>query len=493
MQSNLINSHTDLGINAPPHERVAVQKHTICAPLRPLTSVLDRNEDNVILAYNYGAIDPYNFTYFYSTESQKDDFTYELYPINAQANFENAWVPIPELARSDADLSMAMISQNSVVFNHSCADPIFQADVPLEANGIIYGYLTTNYVGTIACAEQYRVCDPVSAICSRFAGLIENFVLADSIGLSKAQLATSTRLLYALEQTNIWSAIATRASAALRAQELLQDRLQDSLPNNWWTVELSGWFEASLARLQYLTLEYATGPISAIPGLEELLQEQSTKPSQKFCHSQLVKETQGTESFSVLGLGILYGVGGLIIIVSFVIEPLTARIQTRKVKRATGSSSADLEYAHARWVADGLLQLQRQALEGAGQGTWSRTSRTVPVAGNSDLFGGRPQGDTEMAGTEGHMDEAMELGDRTTDSSDTQAPGDASAKLEDQGAPKSQSLSGEATDLPTIHDDNDNVSGNRTDVERELSGTTMVHPVAVSNADRGLLGDHLER
>lgn len=75
-------------------------------------------------------------------------------------------------------------------------------------------------------------------------------------------------------------------------------------------------------------------------------------------------------SFSVLGLGILLGIGGLIIITSYTLEFFVEWIQ----ERANLSN-----YSRLEWTTNGTLQLQRLAHEELGFGTWTRTAEDCPV------------------------------------------------------------------------------------------------------------------
>jgi hypothetical protein len=51
------------------------------------------------------------------------------------------------------------------------------------------------------------------------------------------------------------------------------------------------------------------------------------------------------------------------------------------------SQNRSFMYAYAEWQANSTLQLQRQAHEGLGLGTWSRTNETVPVTEPGDQLG----------------------------------------------------------------------------------------------------------
>ena len=84
MTSNMIDSHADLGINAPKHDRVTFQKVTTCAPLHQKNfatiaygSPGTVTENDTFINYNYGPMvggTGYgivsNYTYEYNMHAQ---------------------------------------------------------------------------------------------------------------------------------------------------------------------------------------------------------------------------------------------------------------------------------------------------------------------------------------------------------------------------------------------------------------------------------------
>jgi hypothetical protein len=93
----------------------------------------------------------------------------------------------------------------------------------------------------------------------------------------------------------------------------------------------------------------------------------------ELCHSQKARNTDGTLSFSVLGLGIIFGLGGFILLLWLVIEPLTGYVQKTTGRGITRG---------AAWERDGNLQMQRLLFEERGQGEWIGTSDSVPRTKN---------------------------------------------------------------------------------------------------------------
>ncbi len=76
-------------------------------------------------------------------------------------------------------------------------------------------------------------------------------------------------------------------------------------------------------------------------------------------------------SFSVLGLAIVLGVGGLLIVLATALESLTDFVLKRVGRRI---------YPRLEWSANGTLQLQRLAHEALGYGgAWACATDAVPV------------------------------------------------------------------------------------------------------------------
>jgi hypothetical protein len=79
-------------------------------------------------------------------------------------------------------------------------------------------------------------------------------------------------------------------------------------------------------------------------------------------------------SYSILGLGILLGLCGLLIIVSVTIEPLTEWL---------GKKFGRGNYQQLEWVINNTLQLQRLAHEELGCGTWVGKNFPITTPGET--------------------------------------------------------------------------------------------------------------
>jgi hypothetical protein len=83
-------------------------------------------------------------------------------------------------------------------------------------------------------------------------------------------------------------------------------------------------------------------------------------------------------SFSLFGLLFAFVVGFLIILTSYLLEPVSEYLY-RKWELKT--------YAHLEWSTNTFLHLQRLAHEELGFGTWSKAMETIPTTEVGDLLG----------------------------------------------------------------------------------------------------------
>lgn len=86
-------------------------------------------------------------------------------------------------------------------------------------------------------------------------------------------------------------------------------------------------------------------------------------------------KTASHTSFSVLGLSIVFILGGIIIVLELILEPILRCIQRRRNIAL---------YQRLEWVTTETLQLQRMAHEGLGAGTWEGTTESVPFTAPSE-------------------------------------------------------------------------------------------------------------
>lgn len=218
-----------------------------------------------------------------------------------------------------------------------------------------------------------------------------NLVL--DLNLNVQQIAVLERTVWALMQSGTHDSASTREEGSLRAADtLLSGPIQLPLPAKQWQLEVTGWFEERLARFQHLVQEHATGPTMGtlgcsllrlwIPEQGENVSDSETtrvlcQAEKNQCYNHTTRDSQGTISFSVLGLMIIFTVGGLIISMSLTIIPIIDWIREK---------SDVAEYKRRTWLLDDMLQLQRMFFSELGLGTWSGTDGLVPTTSTEDRF-----------------------------------------------------------------------------------------------------------
>lgn len=403
MTSNVIDSHADLGINTPERARITVQKVTTCAPLHQKNfatisygSPGTVAENDTFINYNYG---PFvgggdygvitNYTYQYNTHAEYDNFGYGLTAASAIAGTftsEGGWIPIDALNRTDADISLLFVSSNSIRYMEPCGDPMFAAHYEhnISGNGVSVEWWTADIaVSSVGCAEQYKICNPNINKCTDFLGQgqLMNLLVSthgDTIGLNDIQKEISTRITLALQVTSVYYATYTGNGNALRASETVTNLDQAYLPPNQWMIEASSWFDQGLARLQAMILEYATGPASIAPGAYLWKASTGKDPiAEAMCYSQIVRDSNDTMSFSILGMSVLFGIGGFIIILALCLDSIVGYIQLKLGKGL---------HARMQWLLDDKLQMQRLLFDEMKLGIWEDGYAKVPTTDKKDGF-----------------------------------------------------------------------------------------------------------
>lgn len=150
----------------------------------------------------------------------------------------------------------------------------------------------------------------------------------------------------------------------MRVTENLSDLTQiATIPVDQWQIEVSAWFDTGLAKLQAQVQQLAASTVNWLPGsrLQAYTAENTSPMFYHFCRSQLVNDSAGSTSFSVLGLAILLIVGGLIILVSLTIDTVVGFIQ-----RKTGRGP----HARMEWLFNDRLQTHMMLMRELHLGQW---------------------------------------------------------------------------------------------------------------------------
>ncbi|KAF2138635.1 uncharacterized protein K452DRAFT_204656, partial [Aplosporella prunicola CBS 121167] len=438
LDSGHINSHTHLGINAPPQHRFTFRQLTACAPLKTDAYSLLRNDsDNVFGApyteYYYGppTTNQTNYTYAFPLKtpaSSTNPNDYTLAHLAAYANGEGAaaFEPIADLHVPDADVSLYFLSANDVNYIQPVDDPWFAAhQLTSHQEDTVVGSDTPVWrrdepATVLACTQQYQYCNPnlpESEGCTPLAGIDgwRNSASPDAIPMRNAAgediWRTSLQraaLRYVVDKaiyTTIADVVGSLNSGALLSRNSMWLGIQGPMGERQWQSEVEHWHRSSLAVLQRLMIEQATGGKLSDADISPWMTGPDGTAEWKRCKGQLVRSTQFA-SFSILGLIIIFVIGGFFVILSYLLDPLVVLLLRRQQgqRKPQASSSADSPsttdsssddnfidetiYKNLEWLSNETLQLQRLAHEQLGAGTWSGATggNLVPVTEHGQLL-----------------------------------------------------------------------------------------------------------
>ncbi|TVY89260.1 hypothetical protein LAWI1_G005934 [Lachnellula willkommii] len=379
-----MDSHSTLGLNAKPSERVTLRKLATCAKVNGSTYASNKNEttrsgtDNFVQVLmgptrlSSGDVVT-NYTYEYNEHTASVGVGYGLHIIN--------WTPISDFNRTDADSTMFFLTTNGVENNDPVTDPLFTAtraiNQTLNNGDVVTKYVSSAYMSAMGCIEQIQMCNPSKSpsLCTPLVKFDDLGDYLDKIDLNELQYATATTMRVASVQAKLWAAVNGRDGSSLKAQStVLALAQQAALPPNQWQLELDGWFATSLAVLQQQIVEIATGPTNFMD--HSVIAAPSDKYEREICARQMVRNAGGYQNFSTLGVSLIIGLGSLLVIVGAYIDSIWGLIQTHALKKRYTS------YGRLAWESDGYLQLQRMAQESAGHDNWVNCDGPIPVLRN---------------------------------------------------------------------------------------------------------------
>lgn len=291
----------------------------------------------------------------------------------------SSWKPIPELQVPNADIAVFWLEQHDIGFFTPVKDPWFSAESPVNLSTPIGSrllYQSEVPAHAVVCTQQYQFCNPSlekNASCTPPMGIDKAAETAAATIFSKS--ADRDRFLWSMRAlTNgagFREVVAILKEGALLASDYTSALGQFGLPDNQWELELQHWFKITMADLQRTAVEQATGP--SIPEAASFHSPPTTDGERAACHNQKIRSDSYT-SFNVLGLILIFSIGGLIMLISACLPALTARMQRKK------------PFASLEWITNDTLQLQRLAHEAVGAGDWEGTCDDYPRTQRGDLL-----------------------------------------------------------------------------------------------------------
>ncbi|KAI0527848.1 hypothetical protein F5B22DRAFT_582560 [Xylaria bambusicola] len=418
LDSGYIDSHTDLGLNSPPDQRILVRQVYHCAPLNTdgyKSDILDQEINYT--AYNYGSSTfpsadqdmsskTVNYTYrvpttlwqYNTTQPLDAPHTWSSYILDTKTYLtanstpdpsSSDFVPIPELIRADADVDLIFLQGNGVIFLEPVHDPWYRATVPGQnyrdslTSGIWPTWRTEEAASPLGCTVQLQLCNtglpegsrcgPLASESDAYEGALELFGVSAN-GTAKDINGVRFNWFWDEYWMSPGTILAELGRQALISTQTLNNGIQTTLPDNQWQLDVTNWWEGSLASYQMAAVKQATGPND--PSLDSFVLGPNGTSQEKLCHSQMILSTDYI-SFSVFGLSFIFVVGVLIVIVSFILEPIFDCL-----KRRRGYNP----YKLLEWQTGWTLQIQRLSYQGFGMGTWTHSTDSIPLTQADEIL-----------------------------------------------------------------------------------------------------------
>ncbi|KAI8626961.1 hypothetical protein F5Y19DRAFT_487249 [Xylariaceae sp. FL1651] len=397
LDTGLLDSHEDFGLNAPKSERFSMREVAQCAPLRTdgHQDQWNLTQDRSYTRYYYGR-SRFNYTCMASNDGIYEAKVARLAEgdeygiVTKQAAFKNGTLtkfssfdPIPELVASRGRLSLFFLSAKGILFAKRTPDPWYHATrkvATVDALSLnssmprskipVYGQDRAG--APLACSSKMQICMPGLPAAGRCTALGNPDDIFTQVLSELASDAASTRLKWAIAALESVSNGISDLVKAMGAQSLLSRRslvsgVQSPLPDNQWQLDVEHWHKTHLASHQIVLAQVAAGLPPSYP--EEWIKRPQNKVEIKMCNSQKAI-SPAHSSFSVLGLLLILILGFLVITASIFIETIAKFIQTQARLNP---------YSRLEWISNGTLQLQRLAHEELGIGDWTHGDRAVPI------------------------------------------------------------------------------------------------------------------
>jgi hypothetical protein len=281
------------------------------------------------------------------------------------------WIPVSNLTRTDADVTIVFIAPNSIKFRAQVKDPVFQATYPnTELSNTEERFTVYNpdyQVSVIGCTEQYSICNPnlKSNSCTPPSGQNALPTLIQSYQFNLAQLVTAYRMIYMIADGTTYSSVNGIGPDALQIWNKVYNFVAPGVPDNQWQIEVEGWLETTLAKWQAYTVEYASNTANLSPhGRVGFPVSNSTldKKWRDQCQNQKIRNVGAYQNVTVFGFAFTWATGAALVIFSWSLGWLV-RTQRKWLKR-TGKAGPTAR--RIAWNIDGQFHQQRVALRTVG-------------------------------------------------------------------------------------------------------------------------------
>lgn len=264
----------------------------------------------------------------------------------------------------------AFVGMQSVTFDGPSKDPLF-----LASGNYTLGDRTApdSYVQIMACMDQRMIRNPVNGYQTTPLGLsqLEGGMAWTELGFNDAQFATAMRLISNMATTDTYNTVNGQNSAALQATSLASQLFSPRLPDDQWMIELRGWFEIGLAKLQHAVVQHVDNTWVADSGYPlnvVYLQTVGDEPNATIraaneyqCRNQLSRSLAGYQSFCLLGVIIVIIYSCTMVILNWCLSSIVRRFHRKNPSK---------QHKYYADVKHGKYALAVDALRAAGYDGW---------------------------------------------------------------------------------------------------------------------------
>ncbi|KAI9146956.1 hypothetical protein HJFPF1_12985 [Paramyrothecium foliicola] len=393
LDSGLMDSLLDLGLNTPPDLRFQMQYKLQCAPLvtdKYRTPYKFKGREYVRYQYGDGSdngsdcnctmalpVDhwiksPQEESFFMPTEGYSILYVDTGFGILIASNqrrslfteFFNGsvsedtstFVPIPELTKHNGDLSMIFLVPNQVYFDEKSQDNWYRATVSSETTITEVGFNENSKslktfqpdepAWPMGCVEQFQLCK--QKFCTGLGSLRDTIERIRNGWYSPSNFGDAFYLIFIQSLTNLLNTMGSNAPAS-RNKAFLNQQIAPVM--NEWHSDVRHWFITILAGLQLGLGELARGPRVAHIGLETWITRPNEDEQRRFCESQKLLSADYT-SFNLFSLLLILSSGLVIIVGSLTLEPFSTVIEKRWSRGAN-------HYATLEWRVNHPFHMQR--------------------------------------------------------------------------------------------------------------------------------------
>ena len=216
---------------------------------------------------------------------------------NPNASQFSAFSPIPELQRSDADVTLVFLSSNTIIFAEEVHDPWYSARRPgyvirSSSNDSVtkQTYFQDAPAGVLGCTMQEQYCNPNlprENSCEPLRGLFSPTELTLTYWRSERQkerFRWLSRIMNA-GRVDLDTVLSVLGTSALTSRYGLFGGLQGPLPSDQWQREVENWFNITLTSIQSAFVEATTGPNN--PSLDDWRIKANTTDAIELCRNQV--------------------------------------------------------------------------------------------------------------------------------------------------------------------------------------------------------------